>query len=983
MDASKGHSLDSRYDTIRADGAERNVGRTTFSGQSPREQIPDTLVEGRYKLVKQIGTGGMGVVYLAMDQRLERNVAIKRLVVKSYNARTVQRRFLREAQTIAALGHYNIVNIFDIGQDQEGHYIVMEYVAGPVLSEKAKPSNPTMPLNLHQYVNAHGPMEPEMAITLMRRVCNALQYAHNQGIIHRDIKPTNILLNVDFEPKLVDFGLARPINLAKSEEITLAGSILGTPEYCAPEQWGDASAVDVRADIYAMAGVFWYAISGRSPRYFREHDLDKDLAEIIGKALAAKPDERYPTVGDFLLDLDKLDEEEEVVSRSAAIDPQPSVDVNTTQAFWVCRNCEQTSPDSAKYCIHCGASGLDNCPNCGTLYRVGLQHCPGCGVDVKLVEESATMLSTAKNHASFCEFETALNYLNETTRNASPEARQLYKEWREAILRRRNLLMELDSALRVYNIEKAIELAVELQKMVPEECLSESADFKVSSSFSSMLQELKQMLIEAANRAKQDFNLARFTETIRYLNQVFGDDVCHVVNQQLLHIEHDLDNSLTQAGLAAGMNCITHAQEVIDATAPWKGGELGNRRSRLSATCRELIEKREEAIEETEKAIREGRFSEALILVKQMAKFRLPPNNSEITPASGDRAAQDRIIKIDKALTATIEQSVGDWVKRNQWDNIVNSLGALKKSDSVAWRRLSEKLRTAGNHEIVKRYNSAIELEKKGRYHKAARAWEEFLMIPQQLTPSNLWQYAMEFPNRAKVHGRRQANTISRRVLAALAVFWAFFFWFQWREVLFPLSELTIAGAVRGLGLSSVLLVMSLVLVVLSRGKRFNRFESQMIAVGRSPRLTLLAFLIVSSPLVYLVHQIAGLLLGGLVQQYPFLHPLIVVTLVWIIIDLFNHDGLELPARFACTLGWSFGVIGFVVLQGTAIGADEHLLWPLVTFLHAIGFLVILLVHRLIHQHDDAPVLPAPPRREDDSDADVPDEAEPTIVEPG
>lgn len=941
MDSSSSRDFESQLETIRAEAMRSGMRPArTASGTVDRESVPREKIEGRYDLLKQIGTGGMGMVYLAHDAKLDRHVAIKRLVVKSYNARTVQRRFLREAQTIAVLGHFNIVNVYDIGQDEKGHYIIMEYVPGPNLSSKVKPVDPAMPVNLHGYVSGQGPMGSDAATELIIKVGNALSYAHNRGIIHRDIKPTNILINPDYEPKLVDFGLARPINLAKSEEITLAGSILGTPEYCAPEQWGDATKVDARADVYALGGVFWFALSGRSPRYFRESDVDDHLGPILAKALAAKPENRYQNINELITDLE---------DEPAEVHPAPeasSIDVSVTQGFWICPHCEQSSPDSAKYCIHCGTSGLDSCPNCGTLYRVGLQHCPGCGVDVKMLEESATLLSTAKNHASFCEYETALDYLNEEVRNSNPEARQLYKEWRDQILRRRNLMMDLDTALRVFNVEKAIDLAVELKQLVPEECLSESADFKSASDFAAMLEELKQMLIEAANRARQDFSLAKFGQNIRFLNQVFGDDVCHVINQDLALVERELDDALTRAGLAAGMNCFTHAQEVLSTTDPWKGGDLGNRRQRLSTTCKDLIEKREHLIEDAEKAVRESRFSEALVLVKQMLRFRLPPNNSEITPAEGDREAQDRIIRIDKALTAAIEEHINDWVRRDEWENLVNALAALKGAESSAWRKLSERLRTMGNQEIVKRYNYAIELEKKGRFNKAEKAWADFLRIPQELTPSNLWQYAKEYQMRSQVYRRQRATVVFRRWLMALTALWLYFLIDEGRRLAGgDAAGIDVHQRLLQAAPAVIALLLSLIVAIYARTKSFRKLESRFTAIGISPRLTVTALLVALSPLAYLTVAASEWLLLPQLPEHVLLDGYVMAGVVLLGIDLFKRDRLRLPGRFALTLSWILLAAAMLVLPLPELG---HTLQAGVLILtHGLLMLLILLAHRL------------------------------------
>ncbi len=314
------------------------IGETTVC----IEHAPQEVIGNRYKVIREIGRGGMGIVYLAQDQKLNRYVAIKRLL-QSANRSTVQRRFLREAQTIASLGHIHIVNLHDIGQDEFGYYITMEYISGP-----ESLLTPVRPISLSEYVKIKGPLPYDEALTFFLKLCSALEYAHNRDIIHRDIKPSNILLDERFEPKVVDFGLARPIGIKDTEEITLQGQPMGTPEYVAPEQWSDAKDTDCRADIYAVGGVFWYMISGKIPRYFRESELPDDIRGPIAKTLAHKRNDRYSAIKELSSALEKTD-----VNNAAE---QSSGDLNEILAAgkWACPNCRAANADAAKYCFKCG-----------------------------------------------------------------------------------------------------------------------------------------------------------------------------------------------------------------------------------------------------------------------------------------------------------------------------------------------------------------------------------------------------------------------------------------------------------------------------------------------------------------------------------------------------------------------------------------------------------------------------------------------------
>jgi serine/threonine-protein kinase len=253
------------------------------------------LIGNRYEIVRAIGRGGMGVVYLAQDTKLNRYIAIKRLLISSKNRTNEQRRFLREAQTIASLGHIHIVNIYDIGQDEFGYYITMEYIGGPTLGDSSENVSPPSSVTLGDYVEKAGTLELKPAVALMVKICGAVEYAHHQSIIHRDIKPNNVLLTDHHEPKLVDFGLARSVSNAQTEAITLEGQFVGTPEYVAPEQLA-TNEVDGRADIYALGGLLWFMLTGKIPRYFRESLVPEELRPALVKALAHKPGERYQTV---------------------------------------------------------------------------------------------------------------------------------------------------------------------------------------------------------------------------------------------------------------------------------------------------------------------------------------------------------------------------------------------------------------------------------------------------------------------------------------------------------------------------------------------------------------------------------------------------------------------------------------------------------------------------------------------------------------
>ena len=222
--------------------AEQSLGdQSTFgdagSSLSALTDTTDSLVDDteivdlskRYEIEGVLGKGGMGEVLRARDKRLKRPVAIKRIKGQLAQSQQALARFLTEAQAVAALNHYHIVQIFDYGRDAEGPFLIMELVEGQSLEQRLK----------------EGPLELSEAVEITSRLCDALSFAHEQGIIHRDIKPANILLNPRDEPKLTDFGLARQDTADHGQ--TVAGAVLGTIDFMPPEQRRDATFATRRA----------------------------------------------------------------------------------------------------------------------------------------------------------------------------------------------------------------------------------------------------------------------------------------------------------------------------------------------------------------------------------------------------------------------------------------------------------------------------------------------------------------------------------------------------------------------------------------------------------------------------------------------------------------------------------------------------------------------------------------------------------------
>lgn len=265
---------------------------------------------GGYSLTEELGKGGMATVYKAYQPRLARWVAVK-VLDPAYitDDSEVLARFRREARAVAALRHPNILTVYDYGEEEGLAYIVMEYVEGGTLKDQLRGE----------------PFECQRAVSLSIGVGRALAFAHDQGIVHRDVKPANILLPRDDWPLLADFGLAKLQQARRA--LTQAGMILGTPDYTSPEQALGETA-DHRVDIYALGVVLYEMVTGELPfkaeKAFdvllmhinepppRPRDLVSDIPElveeIILKALAKTPDERYSTMKEMVARLELAQE---------------------------------------------------------------------------------------------------------------------------------------------------------------------------------------------------------------------------------------------------------------------------------------------------------------------------------------------------------------------------------------------------------------------------------------------------------------------------------------------------------------------------------------------------------------------------------------------------------------------------------------------------------------------------------------------------
>ncbi|MGZ5291038.1 MAG: Stk1 family PASTA domain-containing Ser/Thr kinase [Actinomycetota bacterium] len=266
------------------------------------------ILGGRYRVERELGRGGMAKVYLGKDTVLGRTVAVKILAPQFADDPNFVTRFRREAQAAARISNQNLVSVFDTGSDDGVHFIVMEYVEGRTLA---------------QFLTGGGRIMPDRAIDIAMDVCRALSAAHAQGVVHRDIKPGNIMLDDRGDVKVTDFGIARVVTTA--ETVAQTAAVLGTASYLSPEQ-AQGQPVDGRTDIYSLGCVLFEMVTGRPPflgdspvavasKQVLEQptppsrlnpDVSPDLDAVILRALAKNPENRYASADDLRADLERV-----------------------------------------------------------------------------------------------------------------------------------------------------------------------------------------------------------------------------------------------------------------------------------------------------------------------------------------------------------------------------------------------------------------------------------------------------------------------------------------------------------------------------------------------------------------------------------------------------------------------------------------------------------------------------------------------------
>jgi eukaryotic-like serine/threonine-protein kinase len=362
--------------------SDRESSRESFEAILAEDEVQDTQWRvGNYEILEEIGHGGMGVIYRARQRHSRRTVALKRMVSYHADSRETRERFRREAEAAASLDHQNILPIYEVGQGEDGlPFFSMKYAAGGSL-QKAGPVLRN---------------EPRECVRLVAKVARAVQYAHEQGVLHRDLKPGNILLDGRGEPFVTDFGLAKWLDA--TTDLTRTLTIFGTPGYIAPEQAkGPAAKLTPRADVYSLGAILFDLFTGRPP-FLGGHALavvqqasekpapklrslapalDRDLETICARCLEREPQARYRSAADLAVDLERWLEGRSIVARRVS----PPV-----RAWrWAKRNQQMATVTTVAFCSVMAAAFLFFSRG-GTLFHSNLDSTlPATSAKVKTI----------------------------------------------------------------------------------------------------------------------------------------------------------------------------------------------------------------------------------------------------------------------------------------------------------------------------------------------------------------------------------------------------------------------------------------------------------------------------------------------------------------------------------------------------------------------------------------------------------------------
>jgi serine/threonine protein kinase/formylglycine-generating enzyme required for sulfatase activity len=441
------------------------VAEDLAPGFKPGQQL------GNYVIEALLGSGGMAVVFRGRQLSLNRNVAIKILSKDLAKNKLFVRRFSSEAAVLANLNHPNIISVIDRGCENETYFIVMEYIEGETLKDR-----------LHREEK----FAPEQVLEIGGQVLAGLEYAHRRGVVHRDIKPGNIIINREGIVKIADFGLAHLAKLEGGLDVTRDKQTMGTLKYMAPEQLTSAKAVDQRTDIYSFGVCLYEFLTGKLPLgMFKmpsevDSSLDVRWDEIILRSLRMDPSERFASADEMTAALHELATTPRITQAQREKEEDAAAKARAVFSLTACASCGHESAPTAHECEQCGASLEDifeACPSCKMENRVDVAQCPGCGTNLsqhrsKLRKEAEAIQAKARQFASERQFDSALEQLRKLARFRTREYASIKERariWIERVSQRRErFFRRLYEAGQRMVAEGHIEGALELWRTLPD-----------------------------------------------------------------------------------------------------------------------------------------------------------------------------------------------------------------------------------------------------------------------------------------------------------------------------------------------------------------------------------------------------------------------------------------------------------------------------------------------------------------------------------
>lgn len=387
------------------EGAEESVVPQLMSDQAEPSVHSEEISICGYQLVRKIGEGGMGSVFEAVQKSLGRTVAIKVLPERLASDRQFVKRFEREAGALSQLRHPNIVGIIDRGSVNGIYYFVMEYVTDSDGSITT----------LNDLIFQHK-LDGNSILKFTREIADALAYAHSKGIVHRDVKPSNILIDEHSAARVVDFGIAQIMDDEQNRQnpLTMTGGAIGTPQYMSPEHRKDMSKADARSDIYSLGIMAYEMLTGGFPEGAWELPSELGCApgwdSIIETAIRKRPERRFQTMTEFIAALDAIETvtsspKTATASTCNTVEKRSLAPATLTSILGKCSACGLENSGDNRFCSECGAPLYEACPACQEEFRVGLRFCGKCGIDISKQKKTSALkkaISKALGEAYSC-----------------------------------------------------------------------------------------------------------------------------------------------------------------------------------------------------------------------------------------------------------------------------------------------------------------------------------------------------------------------------------------------------------------------------------------------------------------------------------------------------------------------------------------------------------------------------------------------------